>query len=183
MKIIDSLASTLSMLAAKARRTHTPVQLAVIAACAAVLLALFVMHAFIPNRTRSLFSFPVSAVSSKTKTEVRYLADMKTLDEQFTLYVEELVLGPMEPGLKPLFNRGTRILRSFVRGKDAYIDLSSEALLPEAGIPDFPTARDIFKKNVCTNFRNIAKIYLYIEGVEVFGGDAPRNAQVQTEKR
>jgi hypothetical protein len=35
---------------------------------------------------------------------------------------------------------------------------------------------EIFKKNVCTNFRNVDKIHLYVEGIEVYSQNPFENA-------
>mgnify|MGYP001809828910 CR=1 FL=1 len=90
-----------------------------------------------------------------------------------------LLLGSMQPEYAPLFNTGVRLERCFSRKGSAYIELSSETLLPESGVTDSSKAFEIFKKNVCTNFRNVDKIYMYIDGIEVYSENPYAGAEAK----
>ena len=105
------------------------------------------------------------------------------MDARLNLYVSELLLGPMDPGYIPLYNHGGHLSRCFMRGKDAYIDLSAEALLPGIAVLPTDAASEVFKKNVFTNFRNLDKIYLYIDGIEVYSENPYAGATEKNKKR
>jgi hypothetical protein len=83
-------------------------------------------------------------------------------------FLSELLLGPMHPEYLPLYSRETQVRSAFIRKHIAYIDISADALSPVKTIVSQEKAYELFKKNVCTNYRNIDKIYLYIDGIEVY---------------
>ena len=163
----------------KIRNTHPVVQIGAFGVCMAVLLLVSIGSFAGPPVRHSVFFFQ-NAKNGAISTEVRYIPRVHGRDARLSCYVSELLLGSMQPDFIPLFNPGVRLNRCFARGHDAYIDLSSEALLPAAGVTESKKAIALFKKNVCTNFRNIDKMYLYIDGIEVYS----RNpfADVQSSK-
>ena len=149
------------------RETHPVVQGVAFAIFVLTLAIMFFGIVFSPDTDRFLFLFP--AVSTgKTGTEVRYLVVEQDENTRLGRFVDELVLGPQTPGYRPVFADTVRTRVCFIRGKDAYIDLSAgdTAFLAETTTPE--QTFEIFKKNVFTNFRNLAKIYLYIDGIEVY---------------
>ncbi len=153
----------------KIRLTHPLIQIVAFCAFAALLSAAFIHAAAPPRAIRSVFYYP-DTLTKKTRIEARHLPRQKTADDRLVRYVEELLLGPIEEDRDPLFSGRVSLKSAFIRGRDAYIDLSAEALeRGEKEIP-WPDARDLFLKNVFTNFAKIARIYIYIDGVEVYGG-------------
>lgn len=183
MKIKNTIVSCITKTGQKIRNTHPISQIVAFSLCLVIIVLVVITHLASPHSQRSLFFFPLAKNPQAMRTEVRYLAKEEDMDSQFTSYVNELILGPINHAYVPIFNPGTRVLRSFIRNKDAYIDLSAESLMPEAGLPDFLHSHAIIKKNVCTNFRNIVRMYLYIEGVEVFSGNTGLNVSGSPEKR
>lgn len=151
----------------KIRNTHPVVQIGAFGVCMAVLLLVSIGSFAGPPVRHSVFFFQ-NAKNGAISTEVRYIPRVHGRDARLSCYVSELLLGSMQPDFIPLFNPGVRLNRCFARGHDAYIDLSSEALLPAAGVTESKKALALFKKNVCTNFRNVDKIYMYIDGIEVY---------------
>lgn len=149
------------------RETHPVVQGAAFAVFVLTLALIFFGTVFSPDSQRFLFLFP-HGPRNTTGTEVRYLVVGKDADSRLGRFVDELVLGPQTPGYRPVFADTVRTRVCFIRGKDAYIDLSAgdTAFLAETTTPE--QTFEIFKKNVFTNFRNLAKIYLYIDGIEVY---------------
>ncbi len=147
--------------------THSTAQCVALLAVAALLLVLAGSILFAPHKTRAVYYFPVSKTGA-VRTEIRYLPRVKTLDRRLTQYVSDLVLGPENPLFEPLYDKGTKVTACFIRNGSAYIDLSGEALTPDTVTTSSERAYELFKKNVCTNFRNIARIYVYVDGIEVY---------------
>ncbi len=151
----------------KIQNTHPALQILAFSVCAGILLLIFVFMLFRPAARRSVFYFTETA-TGKTRMEVRYLPAVRDTDARLTLYSGELALGPVNTRYTPLFGRNVRVLRCFIRDHVAYIDLSTEAL--QAGNGKFFSAKEaaLLKKNVFTNFGNVDKMYLYIDGLEVY---------------
>lgn len=106
--------------------------------------------------------------TGKIVKEKRALLVPKSKEERLTIYVEDLLLGPESPNLVSLFTPETTVKTCLLRDKFAYIDLSREALETKDDFLGLKDSVNLFKKNVCTNFKNIAKIYMYIDGIEVY---------------
>lgn len=157
----------LQKLATFVKKTHVHIQIIAFSVVAGILFLIVLSLVVQPNVKRSLFFFH----EARTKTirmEVRYLPKTKTLDSRLDQFVDELLLGPIDSRYTPIYNTKTRVLRCFVRNKVAFIDISSDALQIAEG--PFSSAENfsLFKKNVFTNFRNLDKIYLYIDGIQVY---------------
>lgn len=164
------------------QNTHTILQITAFSICAGIIFFVFISLFFRPAMRRSIFFFPEN-LTGKIRSEIRYLPKTRTLDDRFSLYVNELLLGPTVPEFKPLYNINVRVLRSFIRNSTSYIDLSPLALeIGTEGIPSFE-AFSLFKKNVFTNFRNVDNIYMYINGLEVYSGNTGADAEQNIKKR
>jgi hypothetical protein len=151
----------------KARSTHSDRQLISLAICLGIVLLSLVAVLVRPNSVRSVFFFPDS-VKQRVGVDVRYLPPVRGRDARLGQFVDELLLGASVPGLDPLFARGTVRKAAFIRGSTAYIDLSVEALSPNRDGVTNERAVSLFKKNVCTNFRNVDTILVYIDGIEAY---------------
>lgn len=180
--LLHALRSFLVEKGEKIQRTHPVVQLASFGVCAGILFLLFLGVLVGPSTRRSVFLFQERR-SGKVRAEIRYLPNARTADTRFALYAGEVLLGPERQDSVPLFNRGTKLESAFLRGRDAYVALSSEALMSEPGVAPVREGCQLFEKNVCTNFRNIAKIYLYIDGIEVYSGNSDDDAKTGMKKR
>jgi len=152
---------------ALARETHSSLQIASFLACMGILFLVFIYVVALPNRTHAILFFQ-NAHNSSMIAETRYIPVVKGKDARLSMYVSEVLLGPMNPNAKPLYNIGTHVNRCFIRKNAAYIDVSVDGAYPENGVTDSKTALEIFKKSVCTNFRNIDKIYMYFDGIAVY---------------
>lgn len=148
-------------------RTHHHSQLWPFLALLFVVFILSVTLLVRPGSDRRVFFFP-DEQTGRIRTEIRYLPSARTRDEAFVRYVNELLLGPVTPRVLALYNRPATAQSVFIRGRNAYIVLSDDVVVPGDDTADHFTAYTLFKKNVFTNFRNIARIYLYIEGNEVY---------------
>lgn len=120
------------------------------------------------NRHKVVLFFPERDKPSVTRKEIRYLPVQKDLDMSLNGFISELLLGPFNKEYSPLFNSDTRVSQAFISNKSAYINITTQIIEPEAGVANYEQSWELFKKNVCTNYRSIVKIYLYINGVEVY---------------
>ncbi len=135
-----------------------------------------------PSLNRTVFFFP-HVQNGDIQTEIRYLPEKRYASERFSQFLDELTLGPISPDLLPLYPTAVRPVRAFIRGNEAFVDLSSEAEdYLEIGVPP-RVAYEVFKKNVFTNFGNVAKMNLYIGGKEVYNGSTEANAESSDKKR
>lgn len=165
--LVGAVASFLKSTGEKIQNTHPFLQILSFLACAAIVCVLVLSILFVPRTQRSVFFFP-DAKDSSPVLEVRYLPRAKTNEARVRRYVSELLLGPITPGVSPVFPKKTAIVDCLVRDDAAYINLSPEVLEGGSGMSDYRATTELFKKNVCTNFRSIDRIYLYFDGIEVY---------------
>ena len=181
-RLVRRCVSDASDLAVKIRNTHPIMQLVAFSVCMAVIFFLAVSSFAGPPVRRSVFFFE-DAKNGAIRTEIRYIPRVHGRDARLGRYVGELLLGSMNPDYAPLFNPGVRLERCFARGHEAYIELSPESLVPGGGVTESKKAVELFKKNVCTNFRNVARIYLYVDGTEVYSENPYVDAGSKNKKR
>ncbi len=130
-----------------------------------VTLLVSVVFYFMQPLTYRLFVFE-SLDSDRLFAEKRFLP--KGPQEGYIRQtLDELVLQPTTPRLEPFFQEGTRVLSSFVREGQLYIDLSEEALMHPDGTAVTPKEIEIFKNNILINFNVVKEINLYIGGKEI----------------
>lgn len=142
----------------------------IIIAALGVLVILLVVLLFVskPAKQKFVFFFPEKDSHSVICTETRYLPVYKDQNIAFSSFISELLLGPFSTGYSPLFNLDSRLSQAFISNKSVYVNIITETIEPNQGIAGYETSWELFKKNVCTNYRSIDKIYLYINGVEVY---------------
>lgn len=160
--------SLLNNTGSRIRLTHPIRQIVAFTLFTAVVTYIFARSLTLAYPNRAVFYFP-SNLTGSMKTEIRHLPRLSSTDACFNQFLDEMLLGPVHANLLPLFGDSTRVKSAFIRGKEAYVDLTAGALEWTDGSIEWPDAREIFKKNVFTNFGNIDKINLYIEGQEVYG--------------
>ena len=120
-----------------------------------------------PWGERYVFYYP-ALNNASIKKEIRYLKSKEKKEGKIALFISEYILGPTKPQLSGVFDKHTQIISCILRDKTLYISLSGHALEPLFKEIDYLEAKNLFKKNVCTNFKNIDKIYMYIDGIRVF---------------
>jgi len=100
--------------------------------------------------------------------EDRMLKHSKTREDDIIRYVEETLLGPVSPGLLPLFPRGTKLKSLLYRDGIVYADFNENAALPpvEGGktLNNFQT----FYSGILRNFTYIKDVRFFIEGNAIF---------------
>ncbi len=126
------------------------------------LVAFFVSY----KGTHRTFFFE-SVDSNEVFIEKRFVPKSPYQDK-ITTYIEELLLGPQTPRLKPVFSRGTTLISCFERKHTLYVNLSKDLLKAEGEVSDFAVAERIFKENIFKNFRQIDIIEIYIDGIHSY---------------
>ncbi len=159
----------------KIRLTHPVRQLTAFAFFALLVTIAFFRTVALPDTVRSLFFYP-NSFTHKVEMEVRHLPRLRADDDRLSQYLDELLFGPVMTDHDPIFSGLPRVESAFIRGHDAYVNITAEALERGSGEIPWPAAYELFKKNVFTNFRNIARIYLYIDGQEVYADDSSADA-------
>ncbi len=170
LSIINFMSRHFGPTVARIRMQHPRNQLYPFLVTAVILFILFLSVFFGSGQTRRVFFFP-DARTGSIRSEARYLEHSRTSEEDFQYYVRELLLGPVSPLALPLFNRPVQPVSVFIRGDTAYINLPASVLMPEVGVAETIIGYSFFKKNVFANFPKVDKIYLYIDGIEVYVSD------------
>ena len=122
------------------------------------------------DRTRRIFLFRTFD-SEKICFESRYLKKMsarsKDRDEDVSLFIEDLLLGPFTNRYKSLFSMETRLEFCFSREKTLFVGLSAEALKPGNDNRDIKGSVELLRENIVKNFTNFNKICIFIDGIQV----------------
>jgi len=106
--------------------------------------------------------------------EDRMLKKSPSREVDVIRYVEEALLGPVNPDLLPLFPRETRLISLLYRNGVVYADFSALAALPpeEGG-----KALDNFKTlyaGILRNFSFVKDVRFFIDGAAAYAGDFPQ---------
>ena len=100
--------------------------------------------------------------------EDRMLRRSSGQETEIRRYVDEVLLGPVSPGLAPPFPRETRLNSFMYRDSVVFADLSEDAALP------LPEGRDVFlslftlNEGIRRNFSGVKDVKIFIGGNEVF---------------
>ena len=82
------------------------------------------------------------------------------------LFVDELILGPQTPRLRPLFSLGTSIKFCFTSEKEGknvlFVGLSEDAISQNGSCAEIQLGIQLFERNIRENFKNIEEIVLFI---------------------
>lgn len=175
---MNKIQQIFNIIVEKIRLMQKSRKIILVSASVLVLIALAVLVFARPERQKFMFFFPLRNDSSVIRTETRYLPAYTDLNRSFNGFISELLLGPFSHEYIPLFNSDSRVAQAFVSNKAAYVNISSKTIEPEEDIADYEIAWELFKKNVCTNYRSIGKIYLYINGIEVYSENPTADAVI-----
>ncbi len=108
-------------------------------------------------------------------TEIRYLhpyAKDQTDSELIKQYADDLLLGPVTNRFKNIFASGTRINACMLRGSTVFVDLSSEALLPDNVTSSIKDGTEIFTYCIKKNFPQVETVEIFINGIRVYENEA-----------
>lgn len=115
---------------------------------------------------RTLVFYTIS--SGKVTVEDRMIKRSPFRERNITRYVEEAILGPVSPELRPLFPKGTRLLSLLLRDGVVYVDFSEEAALPpEEGGEVFKNLNTLYT-GIKRNFSYVSEVCFLIAGKEAY---------------
>jgi hypothetical protein len=117
-----------------------------------------------PERTRKILFFP-ETIQGGVTGEIRHLPRFNNYEKSVENLLSELLLGPVNIQLSPIFSMDTEI-NSFLLTKDeVFIDLNMAAVLENSNsVLSFNEALDLVKKNIFFNFRNIDSVTFTVGG-------------------
>lgn len=104
-------------------------------------------------------------ITNKINVEMRYLIKPETSEEEF--FVSELFLGAENHDYYYI-SQEIRPKSVFIRNKILYVDLPEKILEKMPAGFDFDEFYGLFLKNIFSNFRNIEKIYIFLDGKKVY---------------
>ena len=135
-----------------------------------VILGLYALtEFFILGLVRRTFVF-YAISDGKITVEDRMVKLAMTREQNLTRYVEEAILGPVSPGILPLFPRGTRLLSLLYREGVVYVNLSGDAALPpEEGGEVFINLNTLYT-GIKRNFSYVSDVCFFIGGEEAYSG-------------
>jgi hypothetical protein len=136
--------------------------------CRFLLLVFLGIFAFIEFRfsglARRTFVF-YAAAGGSAAVEDRMLRRAENREADLGRYVEEVLLGPVSPDLKPLFPPETRLRNLMYRNGVVYVNLSESAALPVS-------ERGAFRNFLALN-QGIRRNFPYVKDVRFFAAGNP----------
>jgi len=103
--------------------------------------------------------------------EDRMLKRSPSRETNIARYTEETLLGPVAPGLLPLFPRETRLESLLYRDGVVYADFSADAALPPVeGGRTLDNFRTLYA-GILRNFSFVKDVRFFIEGNVAFDGE------------
>ncbi|GMO67898.1 MAG: hypothetical protein Ta2A_15890 [Treponemataceae bacterium] len=145
-------------------------------------LCFFAKNPDFEHTKRYLFYFPARTKAGEAVfTETRYLKnewgrnvdsfENAQLNAEITLFLEDLVLGPVNVRFTGLFPADTKLTSSFVQNGILYVSLSGNGFFSGdsafAGSKNFTNTANLLKKNVLSNFSGINSIKIFINNQKI----------------
>lgn len=122
---------------------------------------------FRPPYEGRIFYYPDNS-GAKIGAERRGIPARDDIQGQLTVFLEELLLGPISLELAGALARETRINNVAVVEKKAYIDFGSQILDIEKELPvSYDEALDNVRHNIQFNFPGIEEVFFTIEGRQI----------------
>jgi hypothetical protein len=132
-----------------------------------VLIGLAALGEFlVSGMTRRTFVF-YSSLEGEAAVEARMLRRSHSGETDIRRYAEEALLGPVSPGLDPLFPRETRLRSLLYREGVVYADFTADAALP-AGPAGVFRGFLTLNQGIRRNFSTVKDVKLFIGGNEIF---------------
>lgn len=133
----------------------------------AAVFAVVVYTSVLGNNRRRYVLFFKNSLNSKIETEIRYLP-VQNIKSEEQAFMEDLMLGPVNHDHYRFAEPGTELRSCFLRNGVLYIDFPGkvmDAFTPDFGADDLAL---LLRKNIFTNFKNIDKVSVYINGKEIY---------------
>lgn len=136
--------------------------LTIIAVFAAV-----IFFVLLEDRHERYVFFFKNSLNSKIETEVRYLLkqDIKPKEQAF---MEDLILGPVNHDCYPFLVPDMKLRSCFSRNGVLYIDFPGTVMERIGQGFDSEDIAILLRKNIFTNFKDINKVSVFIEGKEIY---------------
>ena len=122
------------------------------------------LHSGLARRTIVFYS----DIEGNLVVEDRMLRRSQDRETDIRRYVDEVLLGPVSPGLAPLFPRETRLNSFMYREEVVYADLSESAALPLPGGSGVFRSLLSLNEGIRRNFPHIKDVRIFIGGNSVF---------------
>ena len=129
------------------------------------LISLLLYIEFNIHKTNRIFFFP-DHQSGNTIGEIRKIPGIPfKKEENMDIFIKELLLGPINMKLDPLFTTGTKLEKILYRDKIVYIDLNFMALFPDKrAVHGFRDSILLIEKNIKFNFPYVKRVIVTILG-------------------
>ena len=95
--------------------------------------------------------------------ERRRVPAHRMLQDNVDQLVQELILGPSDPALRPLLGPGTRLIAVVAAGRDLYVNLTADLVLSPGSLPPEEQIQAL-ASNLEYNFPRIRRTYVLIDG-------------------
>ena len=134
---------------------------------------------FRPESDGRVFFFPDNA-GVEVGSERRGIPGRRDLEAKITVFLEELLIGPVDLHLSRTAPKGTSLKHAAVIGRTAYVDLGGGMLGSDSEfMVSIDEAMENIRRNILFNFPRIEDIVFTIEGSQVhapyFDGDLSTN--------
>ena len=131
---------------------------------ATFLISLAAYYVFNPGVDGRVFYYPDNS-GIRIGTERRGIPQRRDIDSQISVFLEELILGPVKLELTHTAPWGTDIRHVAVVGKTAYVDLNLKMLKTGKELPiSFDQALENVRYNILFNFPRIEEVIFTVEG-------------------
>lgn len=129
-----------------------------------IIVAALVFNGLDPAGRRSQLYF-LDAHRTKLVAESRNLSLMGSMEERATQVLDELLLGPFDQRLQPLFKQDVRLFSIMHRGNRLYVDIS----IPDIGALDVPFGLilEAFEKTLSSSVPGAGVLELDVNGTPV----------------
>ncbi|MFP4441648.1 MAG: GerMN domain-containing protein [Spirochaetia bacterium] len=130
-----------------------------------ILILSIMLYLFIPpERTRKILFFP-ETIQGGISGETRHLPRFNTNEKSVENLLSELLLGPVNIQLSPIFSMDTEINSILLIKNEIFIDFNMAAVLGTTNsILSFTEKIELVKKNLYFNFRGIDAVTVTIDG-------------------
>lgn len=156
--------------------TRKPQQAVLFAVFMGLTLILSLYYLISVPGTRYIFFFPHQNEDTVI-TETRFLKIKGNNGLKGQQFVEELVLGPQTPSCSGLFPDHLSLQSVFFHDKSLTVNFSGNSLITPGEWQSFQRGYELFKKNVFTNFPKVDRLYMYIDGIEVYSENPYEDAE------
>lgn len=116
------------------------------------------------GRTQHILFFPLDSMNGNN-AEIRNIYRSAESSRRLDLFIQEMILGPVELKMNPFIPAGTKLKASIWKGNTLYLDFNKDFILNSQQIPFSYTEKiEYLNENIKFNFPQIKEIIVSIEG-------------------